>query len=50
MFVLRQNPGRNNSSADESEEDVSESEMIQVKSVPTFLKHIFITKNINIKT
>lgn len=36
MFVLRQRPGGNVSSADESDEDVSESEIIQVKTVPIF--------------
>lgn len=34
MFVLRQRPGANISSGDESEEDVSESEIIQVKPTP----------------
>lgn len=38
MFVLRQRPGGNISSADESEEDVSESEIIQVKTIPIIRK------------
>lgn len=46
MFVLRQRPGGNNSSAEDSEEDVSESEIIQVKSVPILQKHTFFTKTI----
>ena len=36
MFVLKQRPGGNISSAEESEEDVSESEIIQVKAIPIF--------------
>lgn len=36
MFVLRQRQGGNISSPDESEEDVSESEIIQVKTITKF--------------
>lgn len=43
MFVLRQRPGGNNSSPEESEEDVSESEIIQVKSVSILETHSFTT-------
>lgn len=40
MFVLRQRPGGNVSSAEESEEDVSETEIIQVKTIPIIRKQI----------
>lgn len=44
MFVLKQRQGGNTSSAEESEEDVSESEIIQVKTMPIYWQQL---KNIN---